>query len=166
MDEEFTLPWMQHPLVRQMAQKYQKHVLSLLLRWGIQRNNSVLAKSSNPHHIRGNLEGCLGWQISDSDMHQLSTIEFQLRLVDGIRFLRPEGPFRHDLLSHPYPDYARLNSKARQCVQSCTYPDLLKAPQSLARKHHVLQMLLRFDLRYGKLKTPGVGPDWYRCLFC
>ena len=84
----------QHPLVKQIAAKYNKHVLSLLLRWGIQRGNSVLAKSSNPHHIRGNLEGCLGWSISEEDMHKLSTIEFQLRLVDGIRFLRPEGPFR------------------------------------------------------------------------
>lgn len=69
-------------------------MLSLLLRWGIQRGNSVLAKSSNPHHIRGNLEGCLGWQISSDDMHKLSSLDFQLRLVDGIRFLRPEGPFR------------------------------------------------------------------------
>jgi len=40
------------PLVKQIAGKYKKHVLSLLLRWGIQRGNSCLAKSSNPHHIR------------------------------------------------------------------------------------------------------------------
>jgi diketogulonate reductase-like aldo/keto reductase len=82
------------PLVKQIAAKYKKHVLSLLLRWGIQRGNSCLAKSSNPHHIRGNLEGCLGWTISKEDMTKLSTLDFQLRLVDGIRFLRPEGPFR------------------------------------------------------------------------
>ena len=80
--------------MKQIAAKYGKHVLSLLLRWGIQRGNSVLAKSSNPHHIRGNLEGCLGWQISSEDMQKLSSLDFQLRLVDGIRFLRPEGPFR------------------------------------------------------------------------
>lgn len=85
---------LQHPLVRELAEKYKKHVLALLLRWGIQRGNSVLAKSSNPHHIRGNLEGCLGWRISDEDMARINAIEFQLRLVDGIRFLRPEGPFR------------------------------------------------------------------------
>jgi len=44
--------------------------------------------------FRGNLEGCLGWKISEEDMRKLSTLDFQLRLVDGIRFLRPEGPFR------------------------------------------------------------------------
>ena len=85
---------MQVPLVKQIAAKYSKHVLSLLLRWGIQRGNSVLAKSSNPHHIRGNLEGCLGWSIGEEDKKKLTTLDFQLRLVDGIRFLRPEGPFR------------------------------------------------------------------------
>lgn len=86
----------QVPLVKQIAAAHGKHVLSLLLRWGIQRGNSVLAKSSNPHHIRGNLEGCLGWSINDEDMHKLSSLDFQLRLVDGIRFLRPEGPFRSE----------------------------------------------------------------------
>lgn len=89
---------LQVPLVKQIAAKYGKHVLSLLLRWGIQRGNSVLAKSSNPHHIRGNLEGCLGWSIGEEDMRKLSTLDFQLRLVDGIRFLRPEGPFRYTTL--------------------------------------------------------------------
>lgn len=100
--------------MRALANKYNKHVLSLLLRWGIQRGNSVLAKSSNPHHIRGNLEGCLGWTIDDTDMRRLSTIDFQLRLVDGIRFLRPEGPFRCGTASLSLPQ--KHPSRVQRCI--------------------------------------------------
>lgn len=42
-----------------------------------------------------NLEGSLGWHLSPEDFDRISTIDFQLRLVDGIRFLRPEGPYRY-----------------------------------------------------------------------
>ena len=43
---------MQHPVIQEAAKKYNKHPLVVLIRWGIQHGTSVLAKSSNPHHIR------------------------------------------------------------------------------------------------------------------
>ena len=45
-------------------------------------------------HVQANLEGALGWQLSPEDYDRISAIDFQLRLVDGIRFLSPKGPFR------------------------------------------------------------------------
>lgn len=42
----------QHPVIQDIARKYNKHALLVLIRWGIQHGTSVLAKSSNPHHIR------------------------------------------------------------------------------------------------------------------
>ncbi|KAK9802610.1 hypothetical protein WJX73_002049 [Symbiochloris irregularis] len=84
-----------HPVVQEIARKYNKHALLVLIRWGIQHGTSVLAKSSNPHHIRQNLEGTLGWHLAPQDFDAISNIDFQLRLVDGIRFLRPEGPYRN-----------------------------------------------------------------------
>lgn len=42
----------QHPVILEVAKKYNKHPLVVLIRWGIQHGTSVLAKSSNPHHIR------------------------------------------------------------------------------------------------------------------
>ncbi len=36
----------------------------------------------------------LGFELEQEDYDAITAIDFQLRLVDGIRFLRPEGPFR------------------------------------------------------------------------
>ena len=44
--------------------------------------------------LQHNLEGVLGFQLAREDYERICAIPFQLRLVDGIRFLRPEGPFR------------------------------------------------------------------------
>ena len=43
---------------------------------------------------QANLEVVLGFELAEEDYDAISDIDFQLRLVDGIRFLRPEGPFR------------------------------------------------------------------------
>ena len=48
--------------------------------------------------MQANLEGALGWQLSPEDYDRISAIDFQLRLVDGIRFLSPKGPFRYSAL--------------------------------------------------------------------
>ena len=37
----------------------------------------------------------LGFELAQEDYEAITDIDFQLRLVDGIRFLRPEGPFRY-----------------------------------------------------------------------
>ncbi len=44
--------------------------------------------------LQANLEVVLGFELAQEDYDAISNIDFQLRLVDGIRFLRPEGPFR------------------------------------------------------------------------
>lgn len=36
----------------------------------------------------------LAFELAQEDYEAITAIDFQLRLVDGIRFLRPEGPFR------------------------------------------------------------------------
>ena len=42
----------------------------------------------------------LAFELAQDDYEAITAIDFQLRLVDGIRFLRPEGPFRCPGLSH------------------------------------------------------------------
>lgn len=44
--------------------------------------------------MQANLEEVLNFQLAKEDYERISAIDFQLRLVDGIRFLRPEGPYR------------------------------------------------------------------------
>ena len=43
---------------------------------------------------QANLETVLAFELAQEDYDAITDIDFQLRLVDGIRFLRPEGPFR------------------------------------------------------------------------
>ena len=43
---------------------------------------------------QANLETVLAFELAQEDYDAITNIDFQLRLVDGIRFLRPEGPFR------------------------------------------------------------------------
>lgn len=59
--------------------------------------------------MQANLEGSIGWQLSEADYERISSIDFQLRLVDGIRFLSPGGPFRcvHLIQKAPSPTPAQ-----------------------------------------------------------
>ena len=45
-------PASQHPVIQQMAKKYNKHALHIIMRWGLQHGTSILAKSSNPQRIK------------------------------------------------------------------------------------------------------------------
>ncbi|BDA45305.1 probable NADPH-dependent aldo-keto reductase, chloroplastic [Coccomyxa sp. Obi] len=103
-------PASQHPVINDIAKKYKKHVLHIIMRWGLQHGTSILAKSSNPGRIKSNLEEVLNFQLAKEDYDRISAIDFQLRLVDGIRFLRPEGPYRtmKDLWDEDTTDACRL----------------------------------------------------------
>ena len=45
-------PASQHPVIQQIAKKYGKHPLHIIMRWGLQHGTSILAKSSNPDRIK------------------------------------------------------------------------------------------------------------------
>jgi diketogulonate reductase-like aldo/keto reductase len=45
-------PASQHPVINEIAKKYKKHVLHIIMRWGLQHGTSILAKSSNPGRIK------------------------------------------------------------------------------------------------------------------
>lgn len=45
-------PASQHPVINDIAKKYNKHVLHIIMRWGLQHGTSILAKSSNPGRIK------------------------------------------------------------------------------------------------------------------
>ncbi|KAK9916090.1 hypothetical protein WJX75_008482 [Coccomyxa subellipsoidea] len=60
----------------------------------VTHGTSIIAKSSNPCHIKSNLEDVLNFELAKEDYDRISALDFQLRLVDGIGYLRPEGPYR------------------------------------------------------------------------
>jgi hypothetical protein len=45
-------PASKHPVIKEVAKKYGKHELHIIMRWGIQHGTSILAKSSNPGRIK------------------------------------------------------------------------------------------------------------------
>ncbi len=45
-------PASQHPVILEVAKKYNKHVLHIIMRWGLQHGTSIIAKSTNPCRIK------------------------------------------------------------------------------------------------------------------
>ena len=45
-------PARQHPVILEVAKKYKKDVTHIIMRWGLQHDTSIIAKSSNPCHIK------------------------------------------------------------------------------------------------------------------
>ena len=65
-------PASQHPVIQQIAKKYNKHALHIIMRWGLQHGTSILAKSSNPQRIKvrdWRHSASVGIQICDLRIH-------------------------------------------------------------------------------------------------
>lgn len=66
--------------------------------------------------LQQNLEGVLGFQLAREDYERICAIPFQLRLVDGIRFLRPEGPYRWGTSDNVQQCTSLVQLEVQQCV--------------------------------------------------
>eukprot|EP01006_Ploeotia_vitrea_P024036 TRINITY_DN56748_c0_g1_i1.p2 TRINITY_DN56748_c0_g1~~TRINITY_DN56748_c0_g1_i1.p2 ORF type:complete len:344 (+),score=54.55 TRINITY_DN56748_c0_g1_i1:137-1033(+) len=62
-----------NPVVDRLAKKYNKVPAQIMLRWQIQQGIVVNPRSSNPTHMKENLD-VFSWTISDEDMWALQTI--------------------------------------------------------------------------------------------
>lgn len=67
------------PLFVELSRKYQKSVAQVILRWHIQAGNIVFPKSSNPQHIRDNIN-IFDFSLTEEEMQQISAME------KGVRF--------------------------------------------------------------------------------
>mmetsp|Transcript_10910 Transcript_10910/g.27535 ORF Transcript_10910/g.27535 Transcript_10910/m.27535 type:complete len:81 (-) Transcript_10910:92-334(-) len=65
----------------------------VLIRWAIQRGTSAIPKSTHPERIAANID-VLSWELSSESMSELSSIEPQVRLIDGASWLSAKGPYR------------------------------------------------------------------------
>mgnify|MGYP001212012317 CR=1 FL=1 len=63
-----------HPVLSEIAAKYQKTVGQVILRWNIQRNIAVIPKSTNPVRLQQNLE-IFDFSLSDIEMNNISAID-------------------------------------------------------------------------------------------
>lgn len=67
------------PLFVELSRKYHKSVAQIILRWHIQTGNIVFPKSTNPQHIRDNIN-IFDFSLTEEEMQQISAME------KGIRF--------------------------------------------------------------------------------
>ncbi len=65
---------LEHPLLKDLAEKYDRTVAQIILRWEMQHNVVPLPKSVNPERIRSNSE-LFDFELSEDDMEMIDEIE-------------------------------------------------------------------------------------------
>jgi alcohol dehydrogenase (NADP+) len=71
---------LEHPILKQVAEKLGKTPAQVALRWGLQSGNSVLPKSTNEDRIKANFE-VFDWSIPKELFDQFSQIEQVCSLI-------------------------------------------------------------------------------------
>ncbi|KAL2900037.1 Aldose reductase [Bienertia sinuspersici] len=83
------------PEVDRVAEKLNKTPGQVLVKWALQRGTSVIPKSTNPDHLKENIN-VFDWAIPQQDFEALSNIKNQKRELDGeILFVnKSDGPLK------------------------------------------------------------------------
>ena len=69
------------PLFEELAAKYHKSVAQIILRWHIQAGNIIFPKSTNPAHIKDNID-IFDFELTDEEMAKIKAME------NGTRFFK------------------------------------------------------------------------------
>jgi len=72
---------MGHPLLTELANKYQKSPAQIILRWDTQHGVSAIPKSADPHRQKENIN-IFDFRIEDTDMSRLDKLNENYRVVD------------------------------------------------------------------------------------
>lgn len=64
----------QEPILLELAEKYHKSVIQIVLRWHIQVGNSVLPGSKTPSHILDNIS-IFDFELREEDMTKIATLD-------------------------------------------------------------------------------------------
>ncbi|XP_025831663.1 aldose reductase [Agrilus planipennis] len=87
-----------HPVVKELAEKYNKTTGQILLRHLVQQNVIIIPKSSNPERIKQNID-VFNFELSPEDLERLNALDrgedgriFDFRFFKGIT-KHPEYPF-------------------------------------------------------------------------
>lgn len=68
-----------------LARKYHKTPAQIALRWGVQRNTSVIPKSDKLERLKQNRD-IFDFKLDDEDMKTIESIDKRLRTNDPTRF--------------------------------------------------------------------------------
>ena len=64
------------PVVLQLAAAYEKTPAQILLRWAVQQGIGVIPKSTNPEHIRNNID-IFSFSLDEKDVSKLNSLDTQ-----------------------------------------------------------------------------------------
>lgn len=87
----------QDPVIIKIANRLGVHPAVVCVKWAIQRGQVPIPFSTNRSHYLSNLEGALGEPLDDSEMHEISIIDRNCRLIKGQVFLWKDGQSWEDL---------------------------------------------------------------------
>lgn len=63
-----------HETIKALSEKYQKSPVQIILRWHVQEKIIAIPKSTNPEHIKSNLD-IFDFELSDEDMNQIRAMD-------------------------------------------------------------------------------------------
>ncbi len=80
---------LENPSIKEIAQQNGISPAQVLIRWQIQRNISVIPKSTNPKRLKENFD-TLRLELSDAQMDQIAALDQHERIIDGSFFVAPD----------------------------------------------------------------------------
>lgn len=80
-----TVSCLDDPLIKSLAEKYNRTPAQLVLRWGIQRNTVVIPKTSNLNRLKENFQ-VFDFEISEEDMEKMKAADRNYRTNQPAKF--------------------------------------------------------------------------------
>lgn len=87
----------QDPVIVTIAERLGIHPAVVCVKWAVQRGQVPIPFSVNRDHYVGNLEGVVGEPLTEAEMHAISTVDRNCRLIKGQVFLWKQGQSWEDL---------------------------------------------------------------------
>ena len=82
-----------HPVICNLALKYQATAAQILIAWGLQRKTIVIAKSVHTKHLEGNFKS-LQLDLDEADMLTINQLDLGYRFLDGAFFTPAGSPYK------------------------------------------------------------------------
>uniref|UniRef100_A0A0K8VGC8 Aldose reductase n=2 Tax=Bactrocera latifrons TaxID=174628 RepID=A0A0K8VGC8_BACLA len=95
-DKPGTHKLLQHPLIVELAQKYQRAPALILLRYQVQRGNAAITMSTKREHMADNLDVC-NFELTEAEMFEINGLNFNGRynLMQNAKG-HPHHPFENE----------------------------------------------------------------------
>jgi diketogulonate reductase-like aldo/keto reductase len=66
-------------VLNEIAVKYEKRVLHIMLRWLTQRGFATIPGTGNPDHMKENLFAILDFELNDEDMNTINELKYSAK---------------------------------------------------------------------------------------